>query len=83
MKCTNQSMKACFNTLVDDVLAVNMQTQSATADATDGLMDLVLNIRKEAREKKDWNTSDLIRDHLDQLDIVVKDGKDGSSWNWK
>lgn len=76
-------MKATFNTLVDDVLALNVQDQSATADATDGLMDLVLNIRKEAREKKDWGTSDLIRDHLEKLDIVVKDGKDGSSWNWK
>jgi len=76
-------MKDYFTTLVDDVLAVNTQNESANADATDGLMDLVLNIRKEAREKKDWDTSDLIRDHLEKLDIVVKDGKDGSSWNWK
>jgi cysteinyl-tRNA synthetase len=44
-------------------------------------MDLVLELRQEAREKKDWSTSDKIRDGLAAAGIVVKDGKEGTTWN--
>ena len=43
-------------------------------------MDLVLDLRQEARANKDWSTSDKIRDGLAAAGIVVKDEKDGSSW---
>jgi cysteinyl-tRNA synthetase len=44
-------------------------------------MDLILEMRKEARTNKNWNTSDLIRDRLASLNIQVKDEKDGAvSW---
>jgi cysteinyl-tRNA synthetase len=45
------------------------------------VMDLVLEIRKSARENKDWTTSDQIRDGLAAAGIVVKDGKEGTTWN--
>jgi len=45
-----------------------------------GLMELVLKIRQSSRERKDWGTSDQIRDALQKLEITVKDGKDGSTW---
>ena len=45
------------------------------------VMDLVLELRQEAREKKDWPTSDKIRDGLAAAGIVVKDGKEGTSWS--
>lgn len=45
------------------------------------VMDLVLELRQEAREKKDWSTSDKIRDGLAAAGIVVKDGKEGTSWS--
>jgi len=48
--------------------------------AMNHLMDLILDIRKNARESKDWTTSDKIRDSLNQAGIIVKDGKDGTSW---
>lgn len=80
---TFERMKTYFNTLVDDVLAVNVNAQEEKADVSDGLMSLILDIRKEARDKKDWTTSDLIRDHLNELNIEIKDGKDGSSWQIK
>jgi cysteinyl-tRNA synthetase len=44
-------------------------------------MDLVLDIRKSARENKDWTTSDKIRDGLAIAGIEVKDGKEGTTWN--
>ncbi len=45
-----------------------------------GVMDLVIDIRKEAREKRDFATSDKIRDTLNAVGITLKDSKDGTSW---
>ncbi len=47
----------------------------------DGLMKLILDMRQTARTNKDWGTSDKIRDALKELDIVVKDGKEGAAWS--
>ncbi len=48
--------------------------------AIDGLMDLILELRHDARANKDWGTSDKIRDSLNALKIMVKDSKEGSTW---
>lgn len=45
------------------------------------VMDLILDLRQHAREQKDWGTSDKIRDGLAAAGIVVKDAKEGTSWN--
>jgi len=47
----------------------------------DGLMNMIIELRKEAREKKDWGTSDLIRDTLKETGVQLKDGKDGTTWS--
>jgi cysteinyl-tRNA synthetase len=47
---------------------------------TDEVMDVVLGLRKIAKENKDWTTADFIRDELGKLNITVKDSKDGASW---
>ena len=48
----------------------------------DGVMQLVADIRKEAKSKKDFQTSDKIRKQLSILGIEMKDEKDGSiSWS--
>jgi cysteinyl-tRNA synthetase len=47
-----------------------------------GVMQLLVDIRKEARSKKDFATSDRIRNQLQQLGILLKDEKDGSiTWS--
>jgi cysteinyl-tRNA synthetase len=46
----------------------------------DGLMQLIIQMRNDARLRKDWSTADLIRDSLKENQIELKDGKDGSSW---
>lgn len=55
-------------------------TVSGTNDKLAPVMDLVLDLRQEARTNKDWGTSDKIRDGLAAAGIVVKDSKEGSSW---
>jgi cysteinyl-tRNA synthetase len=66
----------CF---VSDVLGLAMTTEQDDSKL-DGVMELVLNLRQQARTNKDWTTSDQIRDGLAAVGIVVKDGKDGTSW---
>ena len=46
-----------------------------------GVMELLIDIRKESKAKKDYATSDKIRNQLNTLGIALKDEKDGSV-NW-
>lgn len=69
-----------MNTFVFDVLGMKAESQS-TNDRLGPVMDLVLDLRQEARESKNWTTSDKIRDGLAAAGITVKDTKEGTSWN--
>ncbi len=44
-------------------------------------MEVILELRKDARENKDWAASDKIRDKLAEAGITVKDSKEGVSWS--
>lgn len=69
-----------MNAFVVDVLGLKqVSAQGETRLAP--VMDLVLDLRMEARSNKDWTTSDKIRDGLAAAGIVVKDGKEGTTWN--
>ena len=41
-----------------------------------------INQRQEARARKDWSTSDSIRDELLEKGIKLEDTKDGTTWHW-
>lgn len=72
-----------FNTYAKNILGILPQHENATkGDSTllPKVMELVLEIRKDARAKKDFATSDLIRDRLKDAGIEVKDTKDGAVW---
>ncbi len=74
-------LKKTFKDLIEDILGLKAEDTGGDSGLTDGLMDLILDMRKTARVNKDWGTSDKIRDVLKELNVVVKDGKDGSSWS--
>ena len=77
---TFQRLKDTFTSFIRDILAIDREgTQDD--DTAEGLMDLILSLRKDARDKKDFGTSDKIRDALLKLSIQVKDGKEGTSWS--
>ena len=50
-------------------------------ELVDGLMDLILEVRKLARQEKNWTMADMIRDRLTELKITVEDGKEGVRWS--
>ncbi len=78
---TLNSMKANFKLFLEDLLG--LQNVSATNnEAFKGVMQLLIEIRKEAKGKKDFATSDKIRNQLVELGIQLKDEKGGEmSWN--
>ena len=79
---TLERMNSQIKAFTFDVFGLLDESQSGTnTDAIDGVMQLLIELRAEAREKKDWATSDKIRDDLTALKISIKDGKDGTTWN--
>jgi cysteinyl-tRNA synthetase len=74
-------LKALFNTFVFDILGLKEEKSAGHHEFTEGLMQLIIELRQKARINKDWGTSDQIRDALLKLGISVKDTKDGSTWS--
>ncbi len=67
-----------INPLVFDVLGLVQETSNDSL--TPKLIELILNIRMEAKKNKDFETSDRIRHQMEALGVVVKDKKDGFEW---
>jgi cysteinyl-tRNA synthetase len=53
------------------------------AQTVEGLMQLVIDLRKQARANKDFATGDMIRDRLGELGIALLDKKEGTTWERK
>jgi len=76
-----QHIQQQMKVYVEDVLGLKSETAVET-DKLKGVMDVLIQLRKEARAKKDWSTSDKIRNQLAELGIMLKDEKDGGmSWS--
>ena len=77
------SLVALFEDIVGGVLGLKDEEAGASGKAEkalDGVMQLVLENRKKAREEKNWAESDRIRDLLASYGITVKDTKEGATW---
>ena len=62
---------------IEDILGLQMHIASDDGKL-DGIINLLINMRKDARAKKDYATSDRIRNELQALGIQLKDEKDGN-----
>ena len=60
------------------VLGVDVRPQASEEETK--LADILMNIRDDARENEDWETSDMIRDRLQDLGFEVEDTEEGSKW---
>ncbi|MBS1776073.1 MAG: cysteine--tRNA ligase [Bacteroidetes bacterium] len=70
-------LKQAFKTYLEDILGLQ-SVQESQGDKLDRAMSVLIDIRKEARIRKDWTTSDEIRNKLAAFGIMLKDEKDGS-----
>lgn len=73
-----------LNKLFDDwftnVLGLLDEQSSNMMPTIEGLVKMIIDLRKEARDNKDWKKSDELRDELSALGVKIKDGKEGVSW---
>ncbi len=77
------TLLALFKELANTVGVFRVpQQKSSHADDgfVNGLMDLILEIRAEARATKNWGVADKIRNKLTELKVTVEDGKEGVRW---
>jgi cysteinyl-tRNA synthetase len=77
---TIQLLQITFKTYLEDIFGLkNVREHNETLN---GVMQLMIDIRKEAKAKKDFATSDRIRKQLSESGIVLKDNKDGGmTWD--
>lgn len=77
---TFKKLKEAFSIFLEQILGLKDPSESSAQ--MNGVMDLLVEIRKEAKSKKDFLTSDKIRKQLAELGIEMKDEKDGKiSWS--
>ncbi len=78
-----EKLKADFTVVISNILGIKDEAQAAAGDddLTGGLMNLLLDLRKQAKANKDFATSDAIRNQLQALGVTVKDTKDGAEWS--
>ena len=78
-----QQLNQLFDTFVFNILGLQEDLDSKGNDLTKEVMNIILQLRGNAKANKDWTSADLIRDELKKLNIEVRDGSDGSSWEVK
>ena len=78
-------LKETFDTMLGQILGIRLGNADTGSDLTpyEGAVDLLMEIRANAKQNKDWTTSDLIRDKLAALGFNVKDTKQGVEWSLK
>ena len=77
------ALVALFDEIAGNVLGVLPKAEAAANGSVEreaGLIELLIEMRKDARARKDFAASDRIRDQLKVLGVVLEDGKAGTSW---
>ena len=74
-----------YNSLKEmcEVLGIYAESNDAgngSAELTNQLMNLIIEVRQTARQRKDWETADKIRDRLKQLNIELQDTRHDVTW---
>jgi cysteinyl-tRNA synthetase len=76
-----ESLKMLFNTFVFEILGLKDESTSMNDEKLTGdLMKIIIGLRQEAKNKKDFPTSDKIRNELKNAGVVLKDLKEGAEW---
>ena len=79
-----KELREVWKTYAMDILGLQLdgaQDAGEGMDAYKGAIDMLLNMRLEAKRNKDWGTSDKIRNELTALGFTIKDTKDGFEWS--
>ena len=76
-----KKFKNLMQQFIFDILGLRLEEKSGQDDhLAHQLMDMILELRQDAKLKKDFSTSDKIRNTLSELGIRIKDTKEGAEW---
>ena len=76
-----ENLKSLYHSWVFSVLGIDMNQESSPSNEITGeLIEMILQLRADAKLKSDFETADRIRKELTNLGITVKDRKDGADW---
>jgi len=82
-RATLAAIDGLYRELGEEVLGLipdPLPQQEVGAGLTDALVRLLIELRQEAREKKDWKRADAIRSRLAEIGIILEDGPEGTRW---
>ena len=75
-------LKKLMHDFIFDVLGLKSESSNTANDkALQNVMEIILDIRKDVKAKKDFVASDKLRDDLNKINITIKDTKDGAVWS--
>ena len=77
---TFKKLQNNFHGFVSDVLGLEGKSNEQKDNKSEKLVELVIAMRAEAKSNKDYTLSDKIRDDLSKIGVVIKDGKDGTTY---
>ncbi len=76
-------LKSTLNNFVFDILGIKNEVENVNnAEKLNGVVEMLIGMRNEARANKNWQLSDDIRDQLLDLGIQLKDGKEGTGYSY-
>jgi len=81
-RATLAAIDSLYQELGENVLGIIPDNLARQADGglVDGLVRLLIDLRQEARQARDWATADAIRDRLSGMGVVLEDGPEGTRW---
>lgn len=74
--------QSVFNELTS-TLGLVLTEESSQGTSADAFIDLLVALRRDLRNEKNWAMSDKIRDELKALGVFLEDSKDGTTWSWE
>jgi cysteinyl-tRNA synthetase len=74
--------QALFRNLTG-VFGLRLEETTGSGGQADVFVNLLLELRRELRTQKNFAMSDLIRNRLAELGVILEDSKEGTSWRWK
>ena len=78
-------LRELYSKFMEEVLGLMDESTAVSSEGgesfTSDLLDLLVELRNDAKSNKDWANADRIRNTLSDMGVTVTDGKDGSTWS--
>lgn len=75
-------LKKLYEVFIFEILGMRNEASADNNELTGELMNIILSLRKELKNKKDYQSADKIRTDLEKINITIKDTKEGTEWSF-